>query len=77
MSQSTNGQKSKDGFDVAFEEEMKFAADTKAKEAKEKQHIAQITKAKEDLEKSIQPDGLVHKDGKRFDPTNGTEIDEN
>ena len=56
---------------------MKFAAELKAKDTAAKQHIAQVKKAKEDLDKSIQPDGLVHKDGKRMDPTTGDEINEN
>jgi len=40
MSQSAQKSKAPDGFDVAFEEEMKFAADNKAKEDKKAQNIA-------------------------------------
>ena len=82
LSQHTNKSKSKngDGFDRAFEEEMKFAAELKTKEDAKEAKVAEKKKAEKDKEarfKKVQPDGLVHKDGKRIDPETGVAVDEN
>jgi len=39
-------------------------------------HAAQLKKEKADIEKQIQPDGLIHKGGKRFEPYTNKEIED-
>ena len=82
MSQHSTKSKAKDGdgFDRAFEEEMKFAAELKSKkEAKEAKTAEKqlAKKEKEERFKHVQADGLIHKDGKRIDPESGATVDEN
>lgn len=69
-------QGTKDDFDATFEEEEHTRELHEAAERAKRQHAAQLKKEQADIEKSIQVDGLVHKDGKRFEPYTGKEIED-